>query len=68
MKEGDLDNFNREYNDYRQKVGFKSNYQMLNDIRNNRLNAGNNNENNRDNQPWNIYFFHLFLFIFCLIK
>ena len=47
MNEGDLDNFNREYNDYRQKVGFKRNYQMLNDIRNNRLNAGNNNGNNR---------------------
>ena len=47
MKEGDLDNFNREYNDYRQKVGFERNYQMLNDIRNNRLNAGNNNGNNR---------------------
>ena len=47
INERDLDNFNREYNDYRQKVGFKSNYQMLNDIRNNRLNAGNNNENNR---------------------
>ena len=41
---------------------------MLNDIRNNRLNAGNNNENNRDNHICNIYFFHLFLFIFCLIK
>ena len=47
MNEIDLDNFNREYNDYRQKVGFKRNYQMLNDIRNNRLNAGNNNGNNR---------------------
>ena len=47
INERDLDNFNREYNDYRQKFGFERNYQMLNDIRNNRLNAGNNNENNR---------------------
>ena len=47
INERDLDNFNREYNDYRQKLGFERNYQMLNDIRNNRLNAGNNNENNR---------------------
>ncbi len=51
----DLDNFNREYNDYRQKVGFERNYQMLNDIRNNRLNVGNNYVNNRDNQPLGLH-------------
>ena len=54
MNEGDLDNFNREYNDYRQKVGFERNYQLLNDMRNNipRISPGNNNNaNNRGNQP-----------------
>jgi hypothetical protein len=49
MNEGDLENFNREYNDYRQKVGFEKNYQLLNNMRNNmqRIGAGNNQNNNQ---------------------
>jgi hypothetical protein len=55
MNEGDLDNFNREYNDYRQKVGFERNYEMLNNMRrggNRRLGNGNNgNYGNYGNAP-----------------
>ena len=45
MNDSDLDNFNREYNDYRNKVGFERNYEMFNNMRregNRRLGNGNN--------------------------
>ena len=48
MNEEDLDNFNKEYNDYRQKVGFERNYEMLNNMGrggNRRLGNGNNGNN-----------------------
>ena len=52
MNDGDLENFNREYNDYRQKVGFERNYAMFNNMRgggNRRL--GNGNYGNNGNIP-----------------
>ena len=45
MNDSDLDNFNREYNDYRNKVGFERNYEIFNNMRrggNRRLRNGNN--------------------------
>ncbi len=32
FEENELDNFNREYNDYRQKCNFQENYKALNNI------------------------------------
>ena len=45
MNDSDLDNFNREYNDYRNKVDFERNYEIFNNMRrggNRRLRNGNN--------------------------
>ena len=48
INDDEIENFNREYNDYRQKVGFERNYEMLNNMGrggNRRLGNGNNGNN-----------------------
>ena len=48
INDNEIENFNREYNDYRQKVGFERNYEMLNNMGrggNRRLGNGNNGNN-----------------------
>ena len=54
MKEDELDNFNKNYNDFRNKIGFQNNYKYLNAL-NNRNSQNNyigdgrrNNNTNRD--------------------
>ena len=51
MNEEDLDNFNKEYNDYRQKVGFEKNYQLMNNMRGNNYRLGNGFNNGNRGQP-----------------
>ena len=51
MNEEDLDNFNKEYNDYRQKVGFEKNYQLMNNMRGNNYRIGNGYNNGNRGQP-----------------
>ena len=51
MNEEDLDNFNKEYNDYRQKVGFEKNYQLMNNMRGNNNRIGNGYNNGNRGQP-----------------
>ena len=57
MREDDLDNFNQNYNDYRNKIGFQKNYKYLNALNpkrgksQNYLGNGNQRRNPRGNLP-----------------
>ena len=71
IQESDLDNFNKEYNDYREKVHFQDNYKYLNQLnpgkmmkqlgkgkegQNNNLMLGDGNDyGNYGNQGYNQY-------------
>lgn len=55
IKEDELDNFNKNYNEYRNKVGFQNNYKYLNALSNNnrrrsRNYIGNRRRNNNRNK------------------
>lgn len=55
MQESDLDNFNKEYNDYRNKCGFQNNYKALGQMNNmmGRMigNGRRGNQRGQNNQP-----------------
>lgn len=51
MQESDLENFNREYNDYRQKCGFQNNYRALGQMNNAMGRMIGNGRRNNQNAP-----------------